>query len=96
MATIAAKKRANPQTPPMRASGDSSFFGLDSDSQPDRLLAGGIKPEVPGGAPVNSSWMPDETHDEAPVKTATVAWIGLGLFTVLAIVMLIWFLSPKG
>lgn len=89
MATIAAKKRANPQAPPVRASGDSSYFGLESDSQPERLDIPGIKPEVPGGAPANSTWKPDEPHDDAPIRPVTVAWIGLAVFIVLAIVSVI-------
>jgi serine/threonine protein kinase len=96
MATIAAKKRANPQTPPPKAA-DSALFGLDSDSQPERLLAGGVRPEAPGGSPLDTP--PDLSSrvedDDAPIKPITVAWIGLGVFVILSIALLISWLAGK-
>jgi hypothetical protein len=73
------------------------MFGLDSDSHPGRLLAGGVRPEAAGGAPLDALPVPAARteDDDAPIKPITVAWIGLGVFVILCIALLISWLAGK-
>jgi serine/threonine protein kinase len=99
MATLAARKRANPQTPPVRVPEDSTYH--DRTTQSDAPL--GITPEAAGGVKSGAAASTEHTperhpyslhleDDDAPIKPATVAWIGLAIFAVLAIVVVIWLL----
>jgi serine/threonine protein kinase len=83
MATIAATKRANPQSPPVRVNDDSALYGLDSDSQPQRLLKGGVVPEKPGGK-FDPTQLP-EKKDDAPLSVNAVMWIGAAVFAILLV-----------
>jgi serine/threonine protein kinase len=90
MATIAARKRATPQAPPLREP-DAVPFGIDSRQGP-------VPPSASPGA---SGGLPDPRADvhhspEADlVSPKMVLWMGLGVFGVLALAVAIWWLSTR-
>ena len=95
MATMAANKRANPQSPPVKSRDASSLYSSALNDQPPDLLAGGVVPERPGGGG-GERLEYDEKPDDAPLKPVAILWIGIVVFVVLLAAIAFWWLAGIG
>jgi len=95
MATMAANKRANPQSPPVKSRDASSLYSSALNDQPPDLLAGGVVPERPGGGG-GERLEYDEKPDDAPLKPVAILWIGIVVFVVLLAAIAFWWLAGVG
>lgn len=94
MATIAASKRANPQTPPMKVTDGSGVYGSEQGAQPGRLLAGGVAAEKPGGKSGGGA-EPAESGEEEFIKPTTLLLVGGVVFVVLLVIIVVWWLATS-